>query len=51
MEREGKEQVAGVKGEEKSLVAKRHSEMSGNEQKLKRSLGLEVEGAGSEELG
>ena len=51
---EGKEQVAGVKGclgEEKSVVAKRHSEMSGNEQNLKTSLGQELEGAGSEELG
>ena len=42
MEGEGKEQVAVVKGclgEEKVVVAKRHSGMSGNEQKLKKSLG------------
>lgn len=54
MEGEGKGRVNVVKGcpgEEKAPVAKKHSEMSGNEQKLKRSLGQEVEGAGSEELG
>lgn len=41
---ERKEQVAGMKGypvEEKALVTERHSGMYVNEQKLRRSLGLE----------